>query len=970
MPEENSYKSVYEILKTPLADLRVEVSDKFFSSKLTKQDFIDYCSKLVKSVEKFDGVSTSELAKEIQNAYQFIKNGKSATNPNVKDSLHQFVWGLALACSICDKEIKQKWRTPEKDLPLHKFEVWQQIKESAPARAELRRHAFMITKMPFMQEDIKMKWGSCNYPNVGYYYNKEGNKINLDLLWALIGGFEHSRAAQLHEIGHSQGTLVYTPEMQRIEKEYSEINKKVREGNASKEEYHHLKILKKEYDFRFSMFDEAENSYANRFATNASDFGRVRQDIGYDLNSIETQLFQVGKNVRQFEKQPQKLKDSPANRAYNLKQAIRYSFFVNNEIISDDTIGWKNLGVNIDWIEYSSPDGKHLKGQEAFDKLREMTSMLEKLQLKERDYHKSEQEIYNISLDYSKKRGEVIDQIYECFAKEYFDEYLKQLEKNDQQNNKESDKQNQDSLNQNNGESGVSQEQSGEGNGESGVSQEQSSEGNGEKKESHENNENTEYDIFNDTPDELIEDEEDINNKNSQNQPELGNAKSRKGENADDTLDDTDEDQPKRNYDDLTDEEKQNLVEDENGNIVKNEMSPIFDDKDLDDEDMIPLADLFENPEEELKAMIEKLEEGIEDDDDAEDIIDIIRTPIEQEDAEERKISNQYHNSDSVKIGAFPKTLMPENEFSKIVEKNFDMIEHLKLKFEELQNRYYDENPEAESLSSIPDSGNFKVDIPSYIERLKKQITGEELKEKDFENFVVNGGANEEIKAPIDIAVLIDTSGSMHGAGTHKFAIEMGCTLFQATRDNPAFNVYVALMSSPTTWVAKPGENSIEISQRLASIESLGIGDDEIGDNIMSVLKEVKERETLNKAEGLTNFFMITDGGHTDSDVSFPLVEKAIESDVPATFNWVLTVDKDESWASELIDKHQSGIGSQRIDYADEVNKDNMLDKIMSLIEKRVDDIKEIEAMKTKEKTDSIDTFLTALNTNNGGRKW
>ena len=389
------------------------------------------------------------------------------------------------------------------------------------------------------------------------------------------------------------------------------------------------------------------------------------------------------------------------------------------------------------------------------------------------------------------------------------------------------------------------------------------------------------------------------------------------------------------------------------------------------DKDMPPLKDMPASPEEVYKKKINKLRKNTQQEEgegeDFQNVMEIIRQSSDTS-KQDTSTTRSFSLSEGAVPFSMPKTLMPENEYSKIIAENFDLIEKLKSKFIDLQNEYYDETDGVEVRSLVPESGNLKVDLPSYIERLKKQIKGEELQEEDFRNFIVNDVGKDQVKAPIDIVILIDNSGSMNYAGTDQFAIELACSLFQATRDNPAFNVYVAMMHVPTTWIAKPGDNSIEISQRLATVyHSDNYGDDKISDNIPAVLNEIQKRDTQNKREGLVNFFMITDGNHTDGGYAAGMVEKIIEKSAPITFNWLLTSDINNSWSQDIIEEHNTGVGGQRIEYEDNVSHRNMLEKIMSLIEKRVEDAKKIEAMRVTDKQADISLTLEALGQKNGG---
>ena len=255
----NAYKSADEIMHKPFAPLRMETSEKFFAKKLTMTDFTELSTRMLQAAQLMPNISVSDLGIEIKKAYEFLKTGKCEQYPDIKDPAQQYVWGMALACTECDPQIRARWQGPEKNRPIYKLEVWDKLKRSAPAISELRRHAFMVAEMPFLKEDVELKWGACQYPSVGFYFDPQNNKINLDLVWALIGGFEHSRAAQLHEIGHSRGTLKFTRKLNELKKTYDELNEKARKRTITKEEYKQLKSVAREYQYRFSIFDEAEN---------------------------------------------------------------------------------------------------------------------------------------------------------------------------------------------------------------------------------------------------------------------------------------------------------------------------------------------------------------------------------------------------------------------------------------------------------------------------------------------------------------------------------------------------------------------------------------------------------------------------------------------------------------------------------------------------------------------------------------
>jgi hypothetical protein len=288
---------------------------------------------------------------------------------------------------------------------------------------------------------VYVSWGEPphGYPGVGYYFDLEGEHINLDLVWSLIIGVEHARAATMHELAHGQGTLEFTPRMKALHEQMREFNPTLEEWN--KEDFIAFTKLNAEWKARYLIWDEAENNYANRFAVNRGEMNA--QDYAASINYVESLLVDAVRDtmpaldveVEQAQiAEPGKGKEG-FKYFVNFKRALRYTFFNNNDFFDNSFEGWQEVGLNIPLLADGLPADKRLdrSGQELLASIREECAKLEHIQPHPRERMMGNEFFQNRILECNKQRNDVIDQVFErhCahLIPEIHDEVEQQAEK-------------------------------------------------------------------------------------------------------------------------------------------------------------------------------------------------------------------------------------------------------------------------------------------------------------------------------------------------------------------------------------------------------------------------------------------------------------------------------------------------------------------------------------------------------------
>jgi len=384
--------------------------------------------------DKLVGELEAVVPDDIRNHYQYekrnvdaaLQSGEAPHKPSVNLPETSLLWAINLAYLAQKKDEEH----------FYDSKLWKQFAASdGAAQTEKERLAFYVATTG-LNKDTRVKWGELGS---SFYYNPPDNHINLDLILSLGIGFDTVRAVSFHEIGHSQLTKGFGEKIDAIKAEINAVREQYKGKKIPPDEYLKVKRLEDEEKLRFRIADEAENNVVNRWTVNQG--RRIRKDHVLALNTSEA-IISEG-----FGATGTAAEDTPNNRFQNVKTAIRYSFFRNNGYFPDTEAGWREIGVNPDWI--TTKDGK--SGVEALDILKEMCGGkdgVENLQPNSSDMMQGVAKLAVATAEYSRRRNQRIEEIYDTFVDHFAQQMMddkqeKREEKMEQQKqeNKQQDKQ-------------------------------------------------------------------------------------------------------------------------------------------------------------------------------------------------------------------------------------------------------------------------------------------------------------------------------------------------------------------------------------------------------------------------------------------------------------------------------------------------------------------------------------------------
>ena len=967
-------KRMETILSYPLNQVRYWASEQFAAKKFSPKTF----EELVNKTRPL--ASDSDLfEKELENVRKALETGKAPNTPNLSNPQNQLIWGAALATIANTPDLKKSWDAENVSSSMVTMPLWSQLAHSPDARTELRENAFILATS-LKNPQTRIRWGAPDggYPDVSYYYMPSKNLINLDMVWSLMIGMEQARSANLHEIGHSQGTINQPKGVLRAREELKELKEKTKDKNLTKEERRDVRTegRKKslENELRYLIFDEAENNYANKYAVNQS--ARSRQDFSVAINTLETTLCLP--LVSGMDKADQEAALAKAEAAgdmkgvldavvgtdkepkqpgamdhfINLKKVIRYSFYVNNGIAEDSDAGWASLGIHKEWLSGVDKEGNKIDAEHSFKDLRTLCTKLEELQPTARDRLRG-QDFYNKRMEEcSEQRCEIIDEIFDRFVGPMLPDLF-----NEREEQREQQKQNQKSQQNENGEQG-DQQQSGGGSGENSEGSEGMESGEGQSGQS------------------------------SGGQQSEGGGRSSGGDSEfDDDGDDDDAgnetdlqkkiDEMKRQMSDsikkmMGDEEKEDTgSKDGKESDGKDSNSKDSDGKEGQEGKPGKEGQEGKNKQDQNKDQGETLEDLVKNQNNSENT----KTSGENDDGSQNSEQNkgkrqevwkgQEKKGGKLTINDFlPERLRETNEYKEIVARHQQTARKVKNLLAKLQNEYFGKEVESRKRTLVPEDTDIsKFDLDSYVERRKKLATGQEVDERDYEHFKVRG-AKEKTPAPIDIAILIDRSGSMgKGEGSKlDLALSTACVLYEAARKNPYFNVYITAMGEPKALeVAVPGQSEDEIAKKIMTVQDVCGGcQDHMKDAIVTTMDKIRGNKKQEYA-GTSHFFVISDGNFGDEASSVPVVKQICENSKDVTFNFILT-EKNKNMIEALSDDMSKGMGSERIDRVHLSSEGGIETALTSMLNRRMVEMKRVEAKRNTQKTAQMGKLLDAIN--------
>ncbi|MCK5297184.1 MAG: hypothetical protein KAJ75_09875, partial [Alphaproteobacteria bacterium] len=450
METENKQKeSVLENrLNAPLMRLRISLFDKISRKDFSHEDLDKFVADIISEIPD------DKTKKEAIKAHSAVEMGRIAGSsmaiPEVNTPAQQLIWAANLAYLHLNPNAQDGWDKEYRGATVAKTPLWKKLLKSERVKMEKLRYALHLSSC-VKNPEAKLRWGE---PGSWFYNDPKANMVNLDLMQSMLLGFEHSRSVALHEVGHAELTVDFTPKMHEVHDRVTELQKVTKKRKLTKEEYKEYSLLSVEWKLRFQIFNAAEDNCVNRYAKVIGD--KQYQDYGSSLNHMETILHRVG--LKEEESTLGKIKglafkreeDSPEAKFQALSTAINLSFFKENGMFEGTDEDWKTLGVNPKKVaELGKDAGKSFDDLiNACDSMpdKEESGILSKLSLKKseptsvawlqpeltmtRRERAKGAHFYNKKvLELNAKRNDIIDEIYEDFAKDVVAEILKKYEK-------------------------------------------------------------------------------------------------------------------------------------------------------------------------------------------------------------------------------------------------------------------------------------------------------------------------------------------------------------------------------------------------------------------------------------------------------------------------------------------------------------------------------------------------------------
>ncbi len=353
------------------------------------------------------------LEDELLNAREGIREGLAPNEPDLKTPEKQLLWAAHLLYLVFNPELMQLWPKHRQGKgSLHTTQLWRQILASKTVRylrALYANHIFNLLR----KNDLMVGWGA---PGTWFSFslNPPPGKINCDLLYSMLAGFDHSRACVVHEISHAVLT-------KGVPGYISELNDAMQDIDG---QGHHA--LSQELQLKQYFLNACEDNCVNRFT---EQIGRVfGQDYGYSLNNFYTAIGDVGR--RYLRKREVYGDPTPENQFKNLTFIISRVFLANNGLFENTPEAWAELRAKPEWLEARDRDNpeEFLDPEASFEQLIGMCEEVEQYYppLQELsggpDYYAEQATIY------AERRFELIHEMWELFAEDIAKQILQDEE--------------------------------------------------------------------------------------------------------------------------------------------------------------------------------------------------------------------------------------------------------------------------------------------------------------------------------------------------------------------------------------------------------------------------------------------------------------------------------------------------------------------------------------------------------------
>jgi hypothetical protein len=176
------------------------------------------------------------------------------------------------------------------------------------------------------------------------------------------------------------------------------------------------------------------------------------------------------------------------------------------------------------------------------------------------------------------------------------------------------------------------------------------------------------------------------------------------------------------------------------------------------------------------------------------------------------------------------------------------------------------------------DSPFVRLDMDRYVHMMNKSASGQDLSEDDYRLFKIDD-KEARIPAPIDLIISLDDSGSM--SGRIKALTDAACIIFESAKKYK-FNIYIELMTDDVcTTLARPGDTPEIVGEKLVAIGNSGVGSDHLLPVLYSHFARMGKQRSGGDLVGSTHFFVLSDGGFTDSRYSIPFFKAAVDPGSP-----------------------------------------------------------------------------------------
>ncbi len=343
------------------------------------------------------------LEDELHNAQESIREGLAPNEPDLKTPEKQLLWAAHLLYLLFNPELMQLWpRHRQGKGSLHTTQLWRQILSSKTVRylrALYANHIFNLLR----KDDLLVGWGA---PGTWFSFslNPPPGKINCDLLYSMLAGFEHSRACVVHEISHAVLT-------KGVPSYISELNDAMQDIDG---QGHYA--LSQELQLKQYFLNACEDNCINRFT---EQIGRVfGQDYGYSLNNFYTAIGDVGR--RYLRKRDIYGDPTPENQFKNLTFIISRVFLANNGLFENTPEAWSELRAKPEWLEARDRDNpeEFLSPEASFEQLIGMCEEVEQYYPPLRELSGGPDYYAEQATIYAERRFELIHEMWELFAED------------------------------------------------------------------------------------------------------------------------------------------------------------------------------------------------------------------------------------------------------------------------------------------------------------------------------------------------------------------------------------------------------------------------------------------------------------------------------------------------------------------------------------------------------------------------